>query len=163
VTRESTNGSARILVVDDESSIVDAVATALRYERFEVREASTGRGVMAAVVEFEPDLVVLDWMLPDVEGIEVGRRLTEAGEVNGRREHERRARGGEALRRRAPYERRGRRREIEPVAAAARAAPPSASATRAPTSMADVRNLSSICVPSWWCVEGSSATDLRAP
>src|SRR5215831_10985242 len=75
----STNGGGRILVVDDEPSIVDAVATALRYEGFEVREEATGRGALSAVAEFEPDLVVLDWMLPDVEGIEVGRRLRERG------------------------------------------------------------------------------------
>ena len=58
------NGSGRILVVDDEPSIVDAVATALRYEGFEVREEGTGRGAITAVADFEPDLVVLDWMLP---------------------------------------------------------------------------------------------------
>jgi two-component system OmpR family response regulator len=70
---------ARILVVDDEPSIVDAVATALRYEGFDVEEAATGRSALAAVAQFEPDLVVLDWMLPDIEGIEVGRRLREQG------------------------------------------------------------------------------------
>jgi two-component system OmpR family response regulator len=70
---------ARILVVDDEPSIVDAVATALRYEGFDVEEAATGRAALAAVAEFEPDLIVLDWMLPDVEGIEVGRRLRAQG------------------------------------------------------------------------------------
>src|SRR5207248_2293888 len=75
----NANGSPRILVVDDEASIVDAVATALRYEGFEVREEGTGRGAMSAVVEFEPDLIVLDWMLPDLEGIEVGRRLRDRG------------------------------------------------------------------------------------
>jgi two-component system, OmpR family, response regulator len=69
----------KILVVDDEPSIVDAVATALRYEGFDVREESTGRAAMAAAVEFEPELIVLDWMLPDIEGIEVGRRLRERG------------------------------------------------------------------------------------
>ena len=72
-------GAARILVVDDEPSIVDAVATALRDEGFEVREEVTGRGALSAAAEFEPDLIVLDWMLPDVEGIEVGRRLRESG------------------------------------------------------------------------------------
>jgi two-component system OmpR family response regulator len=71
--------SAKILVVDDEPSIVDAVSTALRYEGFEVEEALNGREALAAVVRSEPDLVVLDWMLPDVEGIEVGRRLRERG------------------------------------------------------------------------------------
>ena len=72
-------GGRRILVVDDEPSIVDAVATALRYEGYEVDEASTGRDALAAVADYEPDLVVLDWMLPDIEGIEVGRRLREQG------------------------------------------------------------------------------------
>jgi two-component system OmpR family response regulator len=74
----STNAQ-RILVVDDEPSIVDAVATALRYEGFEVEEASSGRAALSSVIEREPDLVVLDWMLPDLEGIEVGRRLRERG------------------------------------------------------------------------------------
>jgi two-component system OmpR family response regulator len=71
--------AAKILVVDDEASIVDAVATALRYEGFEVREATTGRSALALVAEDEPDLLVLDWMLPDIEGIEVGRRLRAQG------------------------------------------------------------------------------------
>jgi two-component system, OmpR family, response regulator len=79
VGSQEENGAARILVVDNEPSIVDAVATALRYEGFEVREEGTGRGALSAVAEFEPDLIVLDWMLPDIEGIEVGRRLQERG------------------------------------------------------------------------------------
>jgi two-component system, OmpR family, response regulator len=69
----------RILVVDDEPSIVDAVATALRYEGFDVEEAANGRDAMQAVARREPDLVVLDWMLPDLDGLEVGRRLREQG------------------------------------------------------------------------------------
>lgn len=69
----------RILVVDDEPSIVDAVATALRYEGYEVEEALTGRQALDAATRAEPDLVVLDWMLPDIEGIEVGRRLRARG------------------------------------------------------------------------------------
>jgi two-component system OmpR family response regulator len=73
------NGGQRILVVDDEPSIVDAVATALRYEGFSVDEARTGREALAAVAADEPDLIVLDWMLPDIEGIEVGRRLRAQG------------------------------------------------------------------------------------
>jgi len=79
VNETRTNTGGRILVVDDEPSIVDAVATALRYEGFEVREEVTGRGALATATEFEPDLVVLDWMLPDIEGIDVGRRLREQG------------------------------------------------------------------------------------
>ena len=65
--------------MDDESSIVDAVATALRYEGFDVEEAATGREALATVARFDPDLIVLDWMLPDIEGIEVGRRLRAQG------------------------------------------------------------------------------------
>ena len=66
-------------MVDDEASIVDAVATALRYE-VEIEEASTGRQALTAVARFEPSLIVLDWMLPDIEGIEVGRRLRARGD-----------------------------------------------------------------------------------
>ena len=70
---------ARILVVDDEPAIVDAVATALRYEGFEVDEAVDGHEALASVIANEPDLIVLDWMLPDIDGLEVGRRLRERG------------------------------------------------------------------------------------
>ena len=69
----------QVLVVDDEPSIVDAVATALRYEGFEVREASTGRAALAAAQDDPPDLVVLDIMLPDLDGLEVTRRLRADG------------------------------------------------------------------------------------
>ena len=77
---ETTAGlRQRVLVVDDEPSIVDAVATALRYEDYDVEEATTGREALSVIARFEPDLVVLDWMLPDIEGIEVGRRLRAQG------------------------------------------------------------------------------------
>src|SRR3954468_3077094 len=76
---ERTSSAARILVVDDEPSIVDAVATALRYEGFDVEEATNGHDAIAAVTRLDPDLVVLDWMLPDIEGIEVGRRIRDRG------------------------------------------------------------------------------------
>ena len=69
----------RILVVDDEPSITDAVGTALRYEGFDVRSESTGRGALAAAESFHPDLIVLDIMLPDLDGLEVTRRLRNDG------------------------------------------------------------------------------------
>ena len=71
--------SRRILVVDDEPSIVDAVATSLRYEGFDVAEATTGRGALDSVQERAPDLIVLDIMLPDFDGLEVTRRLRARG------------------------------------------------------------------------------------
>ena len=75
----TTESKGKVLVVDDESSIVDAVGTALRYEGFHVEEAQTGRAALQAVATFVPDLVILDWMLPDIDGIEVGRRLRDQG------------------------------------------------------------------------------------
>jgi two-component system OmpR family response regulator len=69
----------RVLVVDDERSIVDAVATALRYEGFQVEEAGTGREALKAAETQRPDLIVLDIMLPDLDGLEVTRRLRQDG------------------------------------------------------------------------------------
>ena len=69
----------RILVVDDEPSIVDAVATALRYEGFEVLEARTGRDGLTAAQTSHPDLIILDVMLPDIDGLEVARRVRADG------------------------------------------------------------------------------------
>jgi two-component system OmpR family response regulator len=70
----------RILVVDDEPNITDLVAMALRYERFEVEVAHTGRKALAAATGFRPDLIVLDVMLPDLDGFDVARRLNEDGQ-----------------------------------------------------------------------------------
>ena len=76
----SDAGSTRILVVDDEPSITDLVATVLRYEGFEVRTAATGRKALTTATDFRPHLVVLDIMLPDLDGFEVQRRLAGDGE-----------------------------------------------------------------------------------
>jgi two-component system OmpR family response regulator len=65
----------RILVVDDEPNITELVAMALRYESFEVEAAHTGREALDAVSSFRPELVVLDIMLPDLDGFEVARQL----------------------------------------------------------------------------------------
>ncbi|HSD49152.1 MAG TPA: response regulator transcription factor [Actinomycetota bacterium] len=78
-TMEPKAPSARVLVVDDESSITDLVATVLRYEGFGVQTADTGRAALAAVTSFRPHLVVLDVMLPDLDGFEVQRRLAADG------------------------------------------------------------------------------------
>lgn len=78
-TDERGAPSPRILVVDDEPSITDLVATVLRYEGFQVQTASTGRMALRAVTSFRPHLVVLDIMLPDLDGFEVQRRLTADG------------------------------------------------------------------------------------
>ncbi|MBA3401887.1 MAG: response regulator transcription factor [Actinobacteria bacterium] len=66
---------SRVLVVDDEESITDLVATALRYEGFEVEIAAGGRAALKVATTFRPHLIVLDVMLPDLDGFEVQRRL----------------------------------------------------------------------------------------
>jgi two-component system OmpR family response regulator len=65
----------RVLVVDDEANITNLVATALRYEGFEVATANSGRVALSQVETNRPDLVILDVMLPDLDGFEVARRI----------------------------------------------------------------------------------------
>jgi two-component system OmpR family response regulator len=69
------NETSRVLVVDDEPNIVDVVSMALRFHGYAVETAGTGAGALSAVTSFRPDLIVLDVMLPDMEGFEVARRL----------------------------------------------------------------------------------------
>jgi two-component system OmpR family response regulator len=72
-------GQIRLLVVDDEPHIVDLVATALRYQGFAVLEARGGLDAIRAVETYDPALIVLDVMLPDVDGFEIVRRLRASG------------------------------------------------------------------------------------
>ena len=65
----------RVLVVDDEQTLSELVGLALRYEGWDVRTAADGLSAIVAAREFRPDLVVLDVMLPDIDGLEVLRRL----------------------------------------------------------------------------------------
>lgn len=69
----------RLLVVDDEPFILDAVAASLRFLGFEVDTAATGQAALRQARETEPDLIVLDVLLPDVDGFAVVRRLREEG------------------------------------------------------------------------------------
>jgi two-component system OmpR family response regulator len=71
--------AVRVLVVDDEPAIADLVGTALRYEGFDVTTAGSGRDVLSMVESFRPELIVLDVMLPDLDGFEVQRRLADRG------------------------------------------------------------------------------------
>ena len=69
----------RVLVVDDERNIAELVATALRYEGFDVATAFDGRGAIDAVRDRAPQLLVLDVMLPDLDGFAVQERLRADG------------------------------------------------------------------------------------
>jgi two-component system OmpR family response regulator len=77
----SVDENFRILVVDDEPNIVDVIAMALRYQGFQVATAATGGEALAQVKAFHPHLMLLDVMLPDMEGFDVAERL--GGQRNG--------------------------------------------------------------------------------
>ncbi|MGO1896884.1 MAG: response regulator transcription factor, partial [Brachybacterium sp.] len=79
-THEEQDYEARLLVVDDEPNIRDLLATSLRFAGFEVFTASTGNEAIREATEQQPDLVVLDVMLPDMDGFTVTRRLRDRGE-----------------------------------------------------------------------------------
>ncbi|MBQ1024562.1 response regulator transcription factor [Micromonospora sp. C95] len=65
----------RVLVVDDEPTLTDLLSMALRYEGWQVRTAADGMAAVRAARQFRPDAVVLDVMLPDLDGLQVLRKL----------------------------------------------------------------------------------------
>jgi DNA-binding response OmpR family regulator len=65
----------RVLVVDDEPDLREVLSGALRYERWQVRSAPDGLSAISTARTFRPDAVVLDWMLPDIDGLQVLREL----------------------------------------------------------------------------------------
>ena len=71
--------AARVLVVDDEPNISALLSATLRLVEFEVRVVDSGHRALVAVEDFEPDLVVLDVMLPDLDGFDVAKRLRATG------------------------------------------------------------------------------------
>ncbi|MGQ0480486.1 MAG: response regulator transcription factor [Pseudonocardia sp.] len=73
--RRPDGGPVRVLVVDDEATLTELLTMALRYEGWEVRSAGDGLTAVRLAREFRPDAVVLDIMLPDIDGLEVLRRL----------------------------------------------------------------------------------------
>ena len=70
----------RILVVDDEQSISDLVSTSLRFVGFDVRTAASGQEAIRVAEEFKPQAMVLDVMLPDLNGFEVCEKLRNEGQ-----------------------------------------------------------------------------------
>ena len=75
MAQTSTASTQRILVVDDETSISDLIATSLRFVGFEVRTAATGSEALRVAEEFKPHALILDVMLPDQNGFDVCRQL----------------------------------------------------------------------------------------
>ncbi len=79
IRMSSAASPTRVLVVDDEPAIAELLATALRYEGFDVAVAATGRQALERAAATGPALILLDVMLPDLDGFEIARRLTERG------------------------------------------------------------------------------------
>src|SRR5665647_2163897 len=73
LTRED-GSPVRVLVVDDEPMLGDLLSTALRYEGWQVETALNGRTAVRTATSLDPDVVVLDVMLPDMSGLDVLRR-----------------------------------------------------------------------------------------
>lgn len=64
-----------VLIVDDEAAIREMIAVALQMAGYRCLEASNAQSAHAIVVDHQPDIILLDWMMPDVSGIELARRL----------------------------------------------------------------------------------------
>lgn len=78
-TVKRTETEAKLLVVDDEPNIRDLLSTSLRFAGFDVVAAANGREALAAAEEHNPDLAVMDVMLPDMDGFTVTRKLRASG------------------------------------------------------------------------------------
>ncbi len=73
--QQTSKPPAPVLVIDDEESIIDLIKLGLKYEGFEVVAADTGEEGIAAAQRTNPVFIILDWMLPDMDGLEVCRLL----------------------------------------------------------------------------------------
>jgi DNA-binding response OmpR family regulator len=73
--------SQRILVVDDEPAVTDLLAYNLRKAHFDISIASDGRAALRLAGEFKPDLILLDLMIPEVDGLDVCRELRKSNNV----------------------------------------------------------------------------------
>jgi two-component system OmpR family response regulator len=69
----------RVLIVDDEPNIRDLLATSLKFAGYEIQTAANGAQAVAAVTESEPDIILLDVMLPDMNGFSVTKKLRSSG------------------------------------------------------------------------------------
>ena len=79
----TAENAQRILVVDDESSISDLISTSLRFVGFDVRTAASGAQALQIAEEFKPHAMVLDVMLPDLDGFEVCKQIRNEGVETG--------------------------------------------------------------------------------
>jgi two-component system OmpR family response regulator len=79
MTTTLDKNSQRILVVDDEASISELISTSLRFVGFDVRTAANGAEALRVAEDFKPHAMVLDVMLPDLDGFEVCKKIRNEG------------------------------------------------------------------------------------
>ncbi|MGH1489179.1 MAG: response regulator transcription factor [Acidimicrobiales bacterium] len=76
---EPSLAQKRVLVVDDEEYLTDLLSTSLRFQGFEVETATNGLQALSKAESFDPELILLDVLMPDIDGLEVCRRLRSVG------------------------------------------------------------------------------------
>lgn len=76
-----STGGTRVLIIEDDPAICRFLRNTLRVQRYEVREADTGEEGLALVRQIQPELVILDLGLPDIDGMEVIRKIRELSNV----------------------------------------------------------------------------------
>ena len=69
----------KVLIVEDESQVAKLIELELNYEGYEVDIADTGKEALEKVEKFKPDLIILDWVLPEIDGLEITRRIRSDG------------------------------------------------------------------------------------
>ena len=79
VNNATKTGKRRVLVVDDEENVTHLVSSALRFDGFETMTADSGTAALAKIAEYDPDLVVLDVMMPGRDGFGVLQELRASG------------------------------------------------------------------------------------
>lgn len=75
----SAEGNIKVLIVDDEASIRDLLSRTLRFEDFDTKTVANGTDALEAITSFEPDIILLDVMLPDMNGFSVTKKIRSQG------------------------------------------------------------------------------------
>ncbi len=77
--KEMVGRPLKVLIVEDESQVAKLIELELNYEGYQVEIAKNGKEALEKVEKFKPDLVILDWILPEIDGLEVTRRIRSDG------------------------------------------------------------------------------------
>lgn len=76
---EAVSKPLKVLIVEDENQVARLIEMELSYEGYQVEIAKTGKEALDRIEKYKPDLIILDWMLPEIDGLEVTRRIRSDG------------------------------------------------------------------------------------